>query len=249
MGVRQALVPIHAAARRGFERGGGGGGLGRGSPGQCPSPLRSGPASTWNPLPCMGPLQPSDALPQLAAGASPPGTECAVRPLNKRRINRHVPARGRPAPPMSPSGDSRGRSAALGNLAPSRAAPSIPRGHRGRPPEVPMRPACFGLLSLLTACTSAAVLRIEPTPRPVQTRAAVPVLLDEPTQPYRSIALIEVTSEWDASLDRLGRRLATEAAKLGGDAVLVVPQPYRSIALIEVTSEWDASLDRLGRRL
>jgi hypothetical protein len=112
-----------------------------------------------------------------------------------------------------------------------------------------MRPACFGLLSLLTACTSADVLRIEPTPRPVQTRAAVPVLLDEPTQPYRSIALIEVTSEWDASLDRLGRRLATEAAKLGGDAVLVVPRSApssksRLIGKVIVYRQPSSSADR-----
>lgn len=84
-----------------------------------------------------------------------------------------------------------------------------------------MRPAFLGLLALLPACTHAHVLQVEPTPLPFHAREAVPILLDEPKQPYRSIALVEVTGELGASLQRMGRRLATEAAKLGGDAVLV----------------------------
>jgi hypothetical protein len=84
-----------------------------------------------------------------------------------------------------------------------------------------MRHAILGLLALLPACTHAHVLQIEPTPLPFHAREAVPILLDEPKQPYRSIALVEVTGELGASLQRMGRRLASEAAKLGGDAVLV----------------------------
>ena len=84
-----------------------------------------------------------------------------------------------------------------------------------------MRPAFLGLLVLLPACTHAHVLQIAPAPVRAQAGEAVPILLDEPAQPYRSIALVEVSGELGASLERLGHRLATEAARLGGDAVLV----------------------------
>ena len=84
-----------------------------------------------------------------------------------------------------------------------------------------MRRAILTMLVLLPACTSAHVLRIDPAPLPMPAHDTVPILLDEPKRPYRSIALVEVSSSLGASLQRMGRRLATEAAKLGGDAVLV----------------------------
>ena len=85
-----------------------------------------------------------------------------------------------------------------------------------------MRPLIGGLatLAVLGACTAADVLHVDSTPRPA-TKGVVPVLLEEPAASYQSIALIEVSSTFAASLDRMAKRLTTEAAKLGGDAVLL----------------------------
>ena len=55
-----------------------------------------------------------------------------------------------------------------------------------------MRPSILIAVSLLAACTSADILRVDPAPRPALAQA-VPVLLDEPSSSYRSIALIEVS--------------------------------------------------------
>ncbi len=65
------------------------------------------------------------------------------------------------------------------------------------------------------------VLRVDLTPRPAQSPDAVVLLLDEPDRPYDSIALIEVANGWGSSLADLGRRMVREAARLGGDAVLI----------------------------
>jgi hypothetical protein len=78
------------------------------------------------------------------------------------------------------------------------------------------------LLLLLTACgPEIDRLQVDPTPRPAQPVSAVQILLDEPRRPYQSIALIEARGGDVVSLTKLTRRLALEAARLGGDALLV----------------------------
>jgi hypothetical protein len=104
------------------------------------------------------------------------------------------------------------------------------------------------LLFLLSACTSADVLRVDRTPRPVVADRKVPILLDEPTQPYSSIALIEVSGSW-ASLERLGRRLSAEAAKLGGDAVLLTRRSAHSGSSVMPAGETFISVDTNDSRL
>ncbi|MBM4186210.1 MAG: hypothetical protein FJ206_02755 [Gemmatimonadetes bacterium] len=84
-----------------------------------------------------------------------------------------------------------------------------------------MRGTCLIIAAVLLGCTSADVLVVDLTPRAV-TADSVPVLLEDPKEPYHPIAMIEVSSGyWGASLQKMGRRLATEAAKLGGDAVVL----------------------------
>jgi hypothetical protein len=112
-----------------------------------------------------------------------------------------------------------------------------------------MRSTVFAVIALLTACTRADVLRVDPSPRPVPVSRTVPVLLDEPSRPYRSIALIEVAGSWGASLDRMGRRLAAEAAKLGGDAVLVTRRTAHSESALVPVGDSFVVLDREDSRL
>jgi hypothetical protein len=84
------------------------------------------------------------------------------------------------------------------------------------------QPGALLLVALLAGCgPSLDRLQIDPTPRPARAVSEVQVLLDEPTQPYRSIALIEATTVGSADLSLLADRLKEEAARLGGDAVLV----------------------------
>ena len=65
-------------------------------------------------------------------------------------------------------------------------------------------------------------LRLEPTVRSPTRVDSVRVLGQEPQQPFTVIAFVSVSPNWvRAGNERLARRLAREAAKLGGDAVLL----------------------------
>lgn len=88
-------------------------------------------------------------------------------------------------------------------------------------------------LSAALACTKADILVLDPSPRPAKPADSVAVLLDEPTTPYRSVALIEVSDEsWGLSLTQLGNKMKAEAAKLGGDAVIIGTTSSSSGAVI-----------------
>ena len=78
------------------------------------------------------------------------------------------------------------------------------------------------LVALLAGCGPAIDrLQIDPAPRPARAVTEVRVLLDEPTQPYRSIALLEAKGAGASSLSELTASLTIEAARLGGDAILL----------------------------
>ena len=102
---------------------------------------------------------------------------------------------------------------------------------------------------LLVGCTSANVLHVDATPRPAVAVGAVAVLLDEPAAAYRSIALVEVAGSMGASLDRMGRRLIAEAAKLGGDAVLLTHRTGQSGSTLVPIGHTFVSLDTDDSRL
>jgi len=93
--------------------------------------------------------------------------------------------------------------------------------------------AALTIVAALGACTGAEVLRVDSSPRPA-TEGTVPILLDEPTAGYHSIALIEVKGP---TLKLMAKRLTLEAAKLGGDAVLLTRRTAASTsALIPIGS-------------
>jgi hypothetical protein len=113
-----------------------------------------------------------------------------------------------------------------------------------------MRLAVVGILVAATgACTTADVLRVDPTPRPMVIGSTVPVLLDEPEEEYDSIALVEVKGSWGASLERMGRRLAAEAAKLGGDAVLITRRSSHSSSTLLPIGDSFVALDEESSQL
>ena len=112
-----------------------------------------------------------------------------------------------------------------------------------------MRIAVVVLAVFASACTSADVLRVDLTPRAEVIGQGVPVLLDEPKEPYQTIALVEVASSWGASLARMGRRLSAEAAKLGGNAVLLTQRLHSSSTSLVPIGDSFLSLDNSDSRI
>ena len=89
------------------------------------------------------------------------------------------------------------------------------------------------LILLVTACASAQVMRVDSVQRPATKPDSVRVFLEEPDQPYSSIALIEISDQgWGLSLDALRTKAAKEAAKLGGEGVILGRQTAQSGAVI-----------------
>ena len=87
-----------------------------------------------------------------------------------------------------------------------------------------MRTLLIALVALaLGACgTTADVMRVDNTNRDASDLGAIRVFLDEPSQPYATVAMVKISDEgWDRSLEDLKVAMITEAAKLGGDAVIV----------------------------
>ncbi len=68
------------------------------------------------------------------------------------------------------------------------------------------------------------VRRTDPAPRPERHPDEVAVLLEEPMVPYLPIAVVALTGSLLPDLRRLMARLTAEAAKIGGDAVLLIKQ-------------------------
>ena len=86
------------------------------------------------------------------------------------------------------------------------------------------RVAPLAVLLAASACHAyhTNTLRLEPTVRSPTRVDSVRVLGQEPQQPFTVIAFVSVSPNWvRAGSERLARRLAREAAKLGGDAVLL----------------------------
>ena len=67
------------------------------------------------------------------------------------------------------------------------------------------------------ACTSADILRLDPTPRPATNPATIQLIGQEPQRPY---AVIAIVSAQGGVGGHARSRLLKEAARLGGHAVL-----------------------------
>jgi hypothetical protein len=82
---------------------------------------------------------------------------------------------------------------------------------------------CIGVC----ACASSSSYLLVGTPRPPISADAVRVLVRTPSDPYEEIALLETSSArslaWSeqAKIDRVIRRLQSEAARLGANAIVV----------------------------
>ena len=70
----------------------------------------------------------------------------------------------------------------------------------------------------LVACTSVDILRLDPTPRPETNPTAIQLIGQEPTRPYKVIAIVSARTE--LAFGQAQTRLLKEAARLGGHAVL-----------------------------
>ncbi len=81
------------------------------------------------------------------------------------------------------------------------------------------RTAIVALL-LVAGCITADVLRLDPVVRPQTDPATIRVLATEPAVPYTVIALVSASSD-SRGVEALRERLVKEAAKLGGDAILL----------------------------
>jgi hypothetical protein len=78
------------------------------------------------------------------------------------------------------------------------------------------------LFGTIGCTTRADVLRLDPMPRPQTHPDSIRLLAQEPQQPYTVIALLSVRVDpFLGSQDDGRKRLLKEAARLGGDAVLL----------------------------
>jgi len=75
-----------------------------------------------------------------------------------------------------------------------------------------MRVVSLSVLLGAVACTSASVLRLDPLPRPRTNPDSIQLLAREPRQAYTVIAIVSARGR---------KRLLKEAARVGGDAVLL----------------------------
>lgn len=93
-----------------------------------------------------------------------------------------------------------------------------------------MRRALVVSLGLLVAaCVSTKVNRLEQVARPPHPPESVTVLLERPDQPYEVVAVLE--SSVDGALrgfDDLRKDMIAEAARLGGDALVLGPETKKT---------------------
>jgi len=78
---------------------------------------------------------------------------------------------------------------------------------------------------LAVGCINTSVQRLDHAVRPARSPDSVTVLLEKPQQSYTVIAVIESNSEtiFD-SFDDLRKEMIAEAAKLGGEALILGPE-------------------------
>jgi hypothetical protein len=77
--------------------------------------------------------------------------------------------------------------------------------------------------SFLFNCASSDVMHLDSTYRPPKDVSKIEVFLEAPTQEYKIIAVVVASSEgWEnVGLEDLKNKLVSEAANLGGDAVII----------------------------
>ena len=78
---------------------------------------------------------------------------------------------------------------------------------------------------LVAGCVNTSVQRLDQVVRPARVPDSVTVLLESPQRPYEVIAIIEANAKtvFD-SFDDMRKAMVAEAAKLGGEAVILVSE-------------------------
>ena len=72
-------------------------------------------------------------------------------------------------------------------------------------------------------------MHLEQQPRKPTRLSDIQVFLDEPTRPYKAIAMVQASDQgWGLSLDTLKTKMVEKAAALGGDAVILGQQSSQS---------------------
>ena len=98
----------------------------------------------------------------------------------------------------------------------------------------------FAILIALLAigCASVDVERLDDIPRPQRSADAVSVLMEEPDRPHTVIAVLESkTGSVFEGFDDLREKLVAEAAKLGGDAIILGDEGKEGTMLITATGQ------------
>ena len=106
----------------------------------------------------------------------------------------------------------------------------------------------LGRLGIAVAVASGptiGVRRTDPAPRPEREPREIAVLLEQPSVPYRPIAEVETGAGSLPNLRRWTKRLTVEAARLGGDAVLLLSEgDARSLVAQVIVFPEDEVADR-----
>lgn len=81
----------------------------------------------------------------------------------------------------------------------------------------------IALLLAFAGCgTTSDVMRLDNKSRAPNSISEISVLVSEPSRPYSTIAIVEVSDQgWELSLEELKQEMLKQAAALGGDAVIV----------------------------
>ena len=94
------------------------------------------------------------------------------------------------------------------------------------------------IVLLAAGCVRADVMRLDQAPRPERSPDAIQLLLEKPDRPYTVIAVVEAKAgAIFKDFDDLRSRMIEEAAKLGGDAVILGTEDRESTFLITATGQ------------
>lgn len=108
----------------------------------------------------------------------------------------------------------------------------------------------FSIAFLAIGCVSVDVERLDDTPRPEGSPESVLVLSEEPDRPHTVIAVIESkTGAIYQGYDDLRQKLLVEAARLGGDAIILGAEGKESTMLITATGQIHSDEKKLTARV
>lgn len=94
------------------------------------------------------------------------------------------------------------------------------------------------IVLLAAGCVRTQVERLDQVPRPERSPDAIQLLLEKPDRSYTVIAVVELrTDAIFKDFDDLRSRMIEEAAKLGGDAVILGTEDTESTFMLTATGQ------------